>query len=292
MDKPGKKMSKWVIVVVVIVLIVAFNKVKSYADKRRQDDMIKKSIEEDMNKDLNWPNTPMAALLPKMENKKGKVALDSADELSIEVYKVTKEEYDKYVEMCKELGFIVDYKSHEGYYEGLNTSGYKLSIWKYDTKPKEGMSISLSKMKEEDQVKKQEKVQEKSEEKEEKQKEKQVVQTKPDEDKEEVKKTDLPAVEVEEKGDKRDEWEISSDVKDALDAYEEVMMKYCDFMEKYNEDKSDLSLITDYTDMVQKQLDATAKFDQIKTDTLTIAELSYYNEVNGRVLKRLSQIQQ
>lgn len=84
----------------------------------------------------------------------------------------------------------------------------------------------------------------------------------------------------------------SSDVREALDAYEAFMNEYCDFMEKYAADGHPVSMLADYGTMMTKYADAMAKFDAIDESSLSAEDDAYYLEVQGRVLQRLAAVGQ
>ena len=77
------------------------------------------------------------------------------------------------------------------------------------------------------------------------------------------------------------------DFKEAMDSYETFYEEYCDFMEKYNENPSDLSLIMEYTEMLARSTEMSEKFEEWNTDDLNDAEMKYYMEVNNRVAQML-----
>ncbi len=77
------------------------------------------------------------------------------------------------------------------------------------------------------------------------------------------------------------------DFKEAMDSYETFYEEYCDFMEKYNENSGDLSLIMEYTELLAQSSEMSEKFEEWNTDDLNDAEMKYYMEVNNRVAQML-----
>lgn len=83
-----------------------------------------------------WDNITMHEILPEPLGKKGKILSDTDTDLSIYIYNQTKEDYTKYVESCKEKGFIIDSENETNSYDAFNNEGYKLRIY-YNNSSKE-----------------------------------------------------------------------------------------------------------------------------------------------------------
>ena len=89
--------------------------------------------------------------------------------------------------------------------------------------------------------------------------------------------------------------EVTPEFKEMMDSYEAFMNQYCDFMVKYADATSSgdsatlLSMTADYASLVQQELDWASKIDGIDESTLSPADDAYYLEVQGRVLKKLSE---
>ncbi len=84
-----------------------------------------------------------------------------------------------------------------------------------------------------------------------------------------------------------DNGDIRSDVKEAIDSYEAWVDKYCDFMKNY--DSSDLSKLSEATELISEEATMLEKFDSLEND-LNEAELQYYLEVQTRCTQKLSEI--
>lgn len=85
----------------------------------------------------------------------------------------------------------------------------------------------------------------------------------------------------------------SSDFRATMDAYEAFMNEYCDFMETYSSDSSNIvAMATDYADMMSRYEDAMEQIDAIDENSLSADDLAYYTEVMGRVNARLLEIGQ
>lgn len=78
--------------------------------------------------------------------------------------------------------------------------------------------------------------------------------------------------------------------KEAMDAYEDFYEDYVAFMKKYKANPTDLSLLSDYADMMADAADMDKKFKTWDQGEMNSAELSYYMDVNARVLKMLADV--
>lgn len=75
--------------------------------------------------------------------------------------------------------------------------------------------------------------------------------------------------------------------KEAMDAYEAFYDEYCDFMVKYNDNPSDLTLILEYTQMLARLAEMDSSFEAWDESEMNDAELKYYLDVNNRVIQKL-----
>lgn len=84
-----------------------------------------------------------------------------------------------------------------------------------------------------------------------------------------------------------DSKEVSPELKDALDSYEAFIDEYIEFMGTYNGSDDPLSMLSAYTDYMQKYTDMAKKMDEIDEDSLSGADYQYYLEVQTRVSGKL-----
>lgn len=80
---------------------------------------------------------------------------------------------------------------------------------------------------------------------------------------------------------------IRPEFKKAMDDYEAFYDEYCQFMEKYKKNPTDLSLLTEYANMSTKLLEMDKSFGQWESENMNDAELSYYLEVSSRVAQKI-----
>jgi len=74
--------------------------------------------------------------------------------------------------------------------------------------------------------------------------------------------------------------------KEAMDSYEAFYDEYYDFIEKYTADPTDMSLLSEYSDMMTKALDMDEKFAKWDEEEMNNEELKYYIEVSSRVAQK------
>lgn len=72
-----------------------------------------------------------------------------------------------------------------------------------------------------------------------------------------------------------------------MNSYEAFYDEYCAFMKEYKEDPTNLTLIGKYTELLEKLTEMDEKFAAWENNDLNDAELTYYLEVNSRVVKKL-----
>ena len=87
--------------------------------------------------------------------------------------------------------------------------------------------------------------------------------------------------------------DIDAEFKSAMDSYEAFFDEYVAFMKKYSQSNgTDMSLLNDYTTYLSKYADTMTKFEALKEADLSVAETSYYIEVQSRITKKLLEVTQ
>ncbi len=127
-NRKGKKMKKRVIAAVVIVAAIALLNIQSCIKNQP--------------KNLSWPTSGLATMLPDPPTKKGEVNSDSESRFGANIEECNEDQFKTYVESCKEKGFTTDAEAGTTYYRAYSSDGYKLSL-SYYSSTKE-MPISLS----------------------------------------------------------------------------------------------------------------------------------------------------
>lgn len=78
---------------------------------------------------------------------------------------------------------------------------------------------------------------------------------------------------------------LRADFKKAMDEYEDFYDEYCQFMKKYKANPTDLTLLTEYTNMLTELGVMDEAFKKWESEELNDAELAYYLEVSSRITK-------
>lgn len=229
---------------------------------------------------LQWPSSEIAGLLPVPKSTVGSISQDSSIGFSIYVGKTPKDDYNEYVTACSEKGFSVNYEKGNTYYQADNAGGYHLSLTYQGNNV---MFIELTAPKEPAPDTSNETVSPEDT--------NSPVETDPPQtEAADTSPNDEPDTSPETPSDMIDG--MHRDFKAAMDSYEAFYNEYCDFMKKYNENPSDLELLTKYAEMMAKAVDMNKKFEEWDEESLNSAELKYYAEVNTRVTQRLLEIAQ
>lgn len=102
------------------------------------------SISGNKSEKIKWDDIILSEQLPKPPKKNGKINDNTAEALSVEIYKISDKQFNNYVEACKAKGFTVDSESdYSSSYDAYNAAGYKLSLGYYGSRDQ--MEIELEK---------------------------------------------------------------------------------------------------------------------------------------------------
>lgn len=80
---------------------------------------------------------------------------------------------------------------------------------------------------------------------------------------------------------------LRPEFKAAMDAYEAFYDEYCAFMTTYNENPTDMTLLRQYAEIMDRAVEAEEAFSQWDDEDLNSEESKYYLEVNNRVMQKL-----
>lgn len=83
---------------------------------------------------------------------------------------------------------------------------------------------------------------------------------------------------------------VDTSLKEVLDEYEAFVDTYVDFMEKYNADSTDLTMLSDYFIMLEQMATLAEKVENLDEDSLTGADYVYYIEVMTRCNDKLMSV--
>ena len=80
---------------------------------------------------------------------------------------------------------------------------------------------------------------------------------------------------------------ISPEFKKTMDDYEAWFDHYCEVMKKYQENPSDLELLTEMSDLIAEETTMFEQLENMDESEMNNAELAYYIEVTARIEKKL-----
>lgn len=77
---------------------------------------------------FNLDEIVLKDVVPSFKTDKGEIHTNTEEELWIDVYNISEEQYIDYVKLCKDNGFIVDPEEDSISYDAYNDDGYKLEL--------------------------------------------------------------------------------------------------------------------------------------------------------------------
>ena len=128
-QKPKKPIYKkwWFYVIVAVVVIAIAGRISGGSKSEK----------------IDWDDMVLGAQLPQPPAKKGQIHTNTADELWVDIEKISDKQYADYVQACQTVGFTGDAESNSSSFSAYNAEGYKLELSYYGNR--EGLSIRLEK---------------------------------------------------------------------------------------------------------------------------------------------------
>jgi len=83
---------------------------------------------------------------------------------------------------------------------------------------------------------------------------------------------------------------ISLEFKQTMDDYEAWFDHYCEVMQKYQDNPSDLSLLSEMTELLSEETAMLEQLENMDQAEMNTAELAYYLEVTARIEKKLLEV--
>ena len=208
---------------------------------------------------ITWPTSQAGRKLPVPHSTTGKFSYEHDDKFFVYIGNTTKADYSAYVAACSDMGFSVNYKKGEDYYFSDNAEG-----WHVDIRYVGNNVITIS-------IK---------------------APTKDTESTVTTAVTTAVTTSEQSPSETKDAATDSIDptFKTSMDAYETFMSEYVDFMKKYKENPSNLTLLASYADYMSKYANFIRDFKAWENKELNNAELAYYIDVQARVNKKLLEI--
>ena len=83
---------------------------------------------------------------------------------------------------------------------------------------------------------------------------------------------------------------LSPEFKQTMDDYEAWFDHYCDVMKRYEENSSDLTLLSEMTELLSEETEMLEEMENMDQSEMNAAELAYYLEVTARIEKKLLEV--
>ncbi len=83
---------------------------------------------------------------------------------------------------------------------------------------------------------------------------------------------------------------LSPEFKRTMDEYEAWFDHYCEVMKKYQDNPSDLELMSEVTDLLSEETTMLEQMEDMDQSEMNSAELAYYIEVTARIEKKLLEV--
>lgn len=83
---------------------------------------------------------------------------------------------------------------------------------------------------------------------------------------------------------------VSPEFKKTMDDYEAWFDHYCDVMKRYQEDSTNLELLSEMTDLLTEETTMLEEMESMDQSEMNTAELAYYLEVTARIEKKLLEV--
>ncbi len=83
---------------------------------------------------------------------------------------------------------------------------------------------------------------------------------------------------------------ISPEFKKTMDDYEAWFDHYCEVMKKYQDNPSDLGLMTEMTELLSEETTMLEQLENMDESEMNSAELAYYLEVTARIQGKLLEV--
>ncbi len=227
---------------------------------------------------ITWPDGDFAKKLPVLANQKGEVYSDSSDHVSIKLCNATRSSFDSYVKDAKKMGFTVDYDKSADIYTAKDAEGNEIKVFfMEDEEDGNTMDITLDAPKSEDDSKDQDSTD--SQPTQESQSQQQSQNTQQEQQSQQSQQSQ-----------QYDPSQVSADFKASMDSYEKFFDQYVEFMKKYKDSGNSISMLADYTKMMQQYTDTMTKLNAIDQNSLSAADEAYYLEVMGRITQKLASV--
>lgn len=258
--------------VTVVAIVVMGGRMAAYAAraKAEHEALIAESCQP-----ITWPDGDFAKKLPALANQKGKIYIDSSDRVSIELCDATQSSFDTYVKDAKKAGFTIDYEKSSYRYTAKDSEGNEVTVFfREDEEDGNTMHITLEVPESDDDSESQ--GSDDQQQSQDTQSQQQSQDTQQDQQNQQDQQSD-PA-------------QVSADFKASMDSYEQFFDQYVEFMKEYKDSGDSVSMLADYTKMMEQYSDTMNKLNAVDQNSLSAADEAYYIEVMGRITQKLASV--
>lgn len=274
-DKVGGRIGAYVAIgVTVAAIVVMGGRMIAYTAHAKAEHKAK--IEE-LCQSITWPDGEFAKKLPALANQKGEVYSDSSDYVSIKLCNATQSSFDSYVKDAKKMGFTVDYDKSAHSFTAKDADDNEITVFfMEDEEDGNTMDITLDAPKSKDDSKAQDSTDGQ--------------QTQESQNQQQPQNTQQQQSQQNQQSQQSDPSQVSADFKASMDSYEQFFDQYVEFMKKYKDSGNSISMLADYTKMMQQYTDTMDKLNAIDQNSLSAADEAYYLEVMGRITQKLASV--
>lgn len=240
--------------------------------------------------EFEWPITGLGKEIPETQSTYGRICWDNEESFIVHVGHTSIEDMLNYINACKESGYNIDIKEDDTFFNAYNMAGNELQIMYLGYN---NIEISLK-------ISEHTNISDDSTEASENELDN-ILESNSNTDNEsqnnsasesETENNDLIL-----QNNQTNVEDVNlingmrKEFKDAMDDYEAFFDEYVLFMKKYN-DASDVStLMLDYAELMSKYEQYTESFEEWENEELNDTELAYYLQVQTRVTEKLLSIQ-
>lgn len=93
---------------------------------------------------IEWTDIYLNNLVPKPQSLMVELFSNSEEHLSVDIHKISLDEFKEYIDMCKQYGFTIEPQQDDNSFDAYNGTGYKLSLYYYAKDKEMEMQLSAS----------------------------------------------------------------------------------------------------------------------------------------------------
>lgn len=210
---------------------------------------------------ISWPTSGPASLLPEPPSTMGHVDVDNSTQYTVTLGELEIDQFKDYADACSEAGFSVDYNRGDDFYQADNDSGANVRLdWVGN-----GMMTITVRVSDEQETES---------------------ETEPSEEENSEADSSESGSVSDPEASSSSASGVSPDFKASMDEYEQFFDQYVEFMNSY--DSSSPEMLLEYGELMTQYSETMDALDAIDENSLSDADLAYFNEVMGRINQKLA----